>query len=694
VSFDRLHPAVQHHIVNSLGWTSLRPLQEQSIGPVLDGEQVLLLGPTAGGKTEAAFFPLASRMLEENWSGLSVLYLCPLRALLNNLEPRLRGYAQLLGRRVGLWHGDVGPGDRKRLVRDPPDLLLTTPESLEVMLITRREHREALFAGVRAVVIDELHAFAGDDRGWHLLSLLERLEVLAGRPIQRLGLSATVGDPESLLRWLAGRREPRRVVSAGGIAGPVPDIEIDSVGSVENAAVVISRLHRGEKRLVFCDSRARVEDLGARLRESGTQTFVSHSSLSLDERREAERAFAEAQDCVILATSTLELGLDVGDLDRVIQIDAPSRVASFLQRLGRTGRRSGTQRNCLFLATDEDALLQATALTLLWGEGFVEPVRPPAEPLHLFAQQIMALALQEGGLPRGEWARWIGGMPGFAPMAGDLSERIVRHMLDHRILWDDQGVMGMGDEGEAKFGRRHFLELFSVFVSEPLFAVRHGQRELGFVHESSFALKGGGGDRAVISLAGRSYAVTYIDWHAKVAFVEATQVPGRSRWLGSGPALSRELTGAMRRVLLGADPQVRLSRRATTALKELRDQFSWLPTEGLALAREQGDRLRWWTFAGLLANTALAQVLSGPRSPRPDNLSLVLPPENLSRMDELRAAPAPIEPAVTDDALNGLRFADCLPRELASRTLAARARDDEAVLAALRSKLVQVTPSA
>lgn len=694
MSFDRLHPAVQHHIVNSLGWTSLRPLQEQAIGPVLDGEQVLLLGPTAGGKTEAAFFPLASRMLEENWSGLSVLYLCPLRALLNNLEPRLRGYAQLLGRRVGLWHGDVGPGDRKRLVRDPPDILLTTPESLEVMLITRREHRETLFAGVRAVVIDELHAFAGDDRGWHLLSLLERLEVLAGRTIQRVGLSATVGDPESLLLWLAGRREPRRVISAGGLAGPVPDVEIDSVGSVENAAIVVSRLHRGEKRLVFCDSRARVEDLATRLREAGTQTFVSHSSLSLDERREAERAFAEAQDCVILATSTLELGLDVGDLDRVIQIDAPSRVASFLQRLGRTGRRAGARRNCLFLATNEDALLQAAALTLLWGEGYVEPVRPPAEPLHLLAQQIMALALQEGGLARGDWARWVGRMPGFEPLGSAVAERIVGYMLDHRILWDDQGVLGMGDEGEAKFGRRHFLELFSVFVSEPLFQVRHGQRELGFVHESSFALKGGGGDRAVLSLAGRSYAVTYIDWNARVAFVEATQVPGRSRWLGSGPALGRELTGAMRRVLLGADPPVRLSKRATAALSELRDQFSWLPPDGLALVQEQSDRLRWWTFAGLLANTALAQVLAGPTSPRPDNLSLVLPASSREALEALRSAPAPIEPVVTEDAVKGLRFSDCLPADLATRTLAARARDDEAVLGALRAGLAQVTPSA
>ncbi len=133
-AFDRLHPAIQHHIVNSLGWKSLRPLQESAIEPILDGEHVILLAPTAGGKTEAAVFPVLSRMLAEDWRGLSTLYVCPIKALLNNLEPRLRGYGELVGRRVGIWHGDIGAPARRRILADPPDLLLTpkkaTPNGL------------------------------------------------------------------------------------------------------------------------------------------------------------------------------------------------------------------------------------------------------------------------------------------------------------------------------------------------------------------------------------------------------------------------------------------------------------------------------------------------------------------------------------------------------------------------------------
>jgi ATP-dependent helicase Lhr and Lhr-like helicase len=158
--FQRLHPAVQHHIVNTLGWRSLRPLQEAAIAPILAGEHAILLAPTAGGKTEAAVLPVLSRALAEDWRGLGVLYICPIKALLNNLEPRLAHYAALLGRRAALWHGDVGAAAKGRLRSAPPDLLLTTPESLEGMLVSARVDHRRLFADLHTVIIDELHAFA------------------------------------------------------------------------------------------------------------------------------------------------------------------------------------------------------------------------------------------------------------------------------------------------------------------------------------------------------------------------------------------------------------------------------------------------------------------------------------------------------------------------------------------------------
>ena len=164
---------------------------------------------------------------------------------------------------------------------------------------------------------------------------------------------------------------------------------------MENAAKVIAQLYRGDKRLVFCDSKRLVEMLGAELRARGVTAHLVHASLSLDERRRAEQAFAEGRDCVIVSTSALELGVDVGDLDRVIQVNSPSTVAAFLQRLGRSGRRPGTTRNCLFLALDEDEFLHAAGLLLAWSRGFVEQVAPPPEPRHIVAQQLLALCLQE-----------------------------------------------------------------------------------------------------------------------------------------------------------------------------------------------------------------------------------------------------------------------------------------------------------
>lgn len=193
-------------------------------------------------------------------------------------------------------------------------------------------------------------------------------------------------------------QRPQKVVWPKGRSDEKPDVQLDFVGSLANAAKVISLLHQGEKRLVFCDSRSRVEQLAVSLRSYGVDTFVSHSSVGLDERRQAEEAFAQRQNCVIVATSSLELGLDVGDLDRVIQIDAPGTVSSFLQRMGRTGRRSNTTRNCLFLATSDEGLLRAAALIELWRRGYIEPVIAPRCPYHILAQQLMALILQERGV--------------------------------------------------------------------------------------------------------------------------------------------------------------------------------------------------------------------------------------------------------------------------------------------------------
>lgn len=692
---DRLHPGLVHHIVNTLGWTGLRPLQEESIAPLLDGSDAVLLAPTAGGKTEAAAFPLLSRMAVENWTGTSVLYVCPLKALLNNLLPRLETYTSWLGRTAALWHGDVSQPRRKGILAARPDVLLTTPESLEAMLVSVNVDHRAFFAGLRTIVVDEVHAFAGDDRGWHLLAVLERLERVVGRPVQRIGLSATVGNPDDLLTWLQGSgagHRPARVVAPHLRPGaePVPvaagDVQLDYVGSLANAATVIAGLHHGEKRLVFCESRKQVEELGESLRAKGVTTFLSHASLSVDERRRAEEAFADARDCVIVSTSTLELGIDVGDLDRVIQIDAPGTVASFLQRLGRTGRRPGSTRNCLFLALDRDGLVGAAGLLLLWSRGWVEPVVPPPEPRHIVAQQVLALCLQEHRVGDRLWQEWWGGLGPFGPAA----EPIVRHLVAEGYLDQDGGMLFIGPEAERRFGHRHFMNLTAVFTAAPEFTVLSGRTEIGKTDPALLTEEVTGPRRLL--LAGRSWQVTYIDWTRRRCFVEPVEGGGKARWGGVGfsRTASYHLTRAAREVLLGTDPDVLLTRRAQAALTQARDESTELVHAGgtVIMRASTGSDVRWWTWAGARANATLAASLASVTDPLQRSTDGYVRLREDLTPEQWRAATKDVTnhlclPHVDSRALNGLKFSTALPQRLAEATLAARLADLDGAAAAL-----------
>lgn len=683
---DLLHPGVVHHIVNTLGWPALRPLQEQAVAPVLAGTDALLLAPTAGGKTEAAVFPLLSRMVTENWQGLSVLYICPLRALLNNLEPRVQTYASWTGRRAAAWHGDTPAGVRKRLMVQPPDVLLTTPESLEAMLVSTKVNPERIFADLRAVVVDEIHAFAGDDRGWHLLGVLARLGHLSDHPIQRLGLSATVGNPEQLLSWLQGGTVHAEgvVLAPAPEAAVVPELELDFVGSIDNAATVIAGLHSGEKRLVFADSRRTVEDLAVRLRGRGVETFVSHSSLSRDERHRAETAFAEARDCVIVSTSTLELGIDVGDLDRVIQIGAPRTVASLLQRLGRTGRRAGSTRNALFLATSDDELLRAAALLRLYAEGYVEPVLPPPGPVQVVAQQLLALCLQERQVGVTSWVESL--EPSLPLAQGNL---VLDWLLETGHLDRDGDLVFVGPAAEKRYGAKHFLELLSIFTADPQFLVLNGRVELGAVDPLVLTRRVDG--PRVIALAGRSWLVTYTDWRRRRVFVEPSDLRGTARWSGTGQPLTFALTDAMRRVLLdGTCGSAKLSRRATDALARVRDEQSdTVSAHGNLITFDPARGRRWWTWAGARANAQLAAAIESvapgvvESGLRTSNRFVALQTE--SSLQGLRAALEAVgRPGgaldtvlvpVDDEALKQLKFSELLPPELARSCLALRGND-------------------
>lgn len=684
MGFSSLHPVLQHHIVTTLRWPGLRPLQEASVGPLTAGEDAILLAPTAGGKTEAAFFPVLSRAAAEEWRGVSVLYVCPLKALLNNLEPRLHEYAAWLGRSVRVWHGDVSASARKRMRQDPPDILLTTPESLEAMLVSRGVDHADFLGGVRTVIVDEVHSFAGDDRGWHLQAMLSRLEHLTGTAIQRIGMSATVGNPKDLLGWLQGANDRAgRVINPEVLAsGASPDIRVDAVPSLDTAAELLSRLHGGEKRLVFVDSRARAEQLSAALWERDVDVYLSHSSLSAVERRRSEEAFATATDCIIVATSTLELGIDIGNLDRVIQIGAPTTVSSFLQRLGRTGRRPGTSRNCLFLALDDDELLQILGMLSAWSSGYVEPVIPPARPLHLVAQQLLAAALSEGALDRSAWReQWAATTLMSSEVLGRDADEVLDYLISAGMLNTDGPYAFVGDAAEQAFGRRHFMELLSAFTSPPLFTVLAGRSELGTVEQRllTTAVEG----PRVLALAGRSWKVSSVDWNRRRVHVESTDLPGVAQWGFSGAGVGYAVAQGMRTVLLEDSLDgVKLTKRALAGLDTLRSSMSAVVSAAGPVFLDSSTELEWWTWAGTAENQRLIALLGDglarqSQLARHDRIRLREPLDTAairSRLAEMQRRPPGQQPLPTidDRAVEGLKFSEALPMPWAQETLAMR----------------------
>jgi ATP-dependent Lhr-like helicase len=665
-AFERLSAAVRYHIVHTLGFSALRPVQELTAHAILDGDNCVVLAPTAGGKTEAAFLPLLSRMHSEDWAAPSVLYLSPIKALLNNQEPRVERLAGMLSRRAFKWHGDVSAGARGRFANEPADILMTTPESLEVMLVSRRVPSQLLFRGLQAVVIDEVHAFAGDARGAHLVSLLERLSRHAGRDIQRIGLSATVGNPLEILAWLRGTsRRPARLVDPP--RPPVsPEVFLDWVGSVPNAAQVIARLDPGKKRLVFADSRRRVEQLGEALQSAGVSTYVMHSSLSADERRQAEQAFESGRDCVIVATSTMELGIDVGDLDAVIQVDAPPSVASFMQRMGRTGRRPGARQRATILCTRESELTAAAALLRLWSRGYVEEVVPERSAFHVLAQQILALCLQESGVPVADWWAWVAGAACFADVTEREREAILGQMLASGIVVSADGRLLLGPRGEALYGRKNFEALYAVFEAPALLRVMWGTREVGTV-DAVFAQAMP--PESCFVLGGRPWQVTRVDW--KKGICEVAPAPGGKHlnWLGAPRYMARRVCQEVRRTLLDSAEDPWWTRRAREAMRGERAGHVFLEDEEMPLVEEGPDEVVWHTYLGGRTNNLLARLLEERLGAHviPGNPTIKLRGDAARSVvavrEAIRALSAP--GAVTED--DALRFAPTFAREPLSK---------------------------
>jgi ATP-dependent Lhr-like helicase len=695
---ERLHPHLQHAIVHDLGWRSLRPVQDLAIEAVLDGHNAVVLAPTAGGKTEAAVFPVFSLILSGETPPVAALYVCPTRALLNNLEERLQCYARMVGLDVFKWHGDVSESRKQRFRESPTHVLMTTPESLEVLLTSARTDARVLFQGLSALIVDEVHAFAGDDRGAHLAALLERLVLLCGRDVQRIGLSATVGNPHVIGQWLQGSSE--RVFRLGDPPKPKMEraLHIDLCDDISDAAEPIAKLARGRKSLVFVESRSKAERVAQALHGCGVEVSIHHSSVSRSDRALAEEHFAHGHNTAIVCTSTMELGIDVGDLDQVIQVDAPGSVASFLQRLGRTGRRPGAQPNCAFFCLSPESLLQAAALLRLAESGWVEDVRPASLAMHVLAHQVMALVLQEGGISRHRLLPWVHAAYPFSSVRDERLQQLIDTMLERDILYEADGLLSLGQRGERLYGRKNFFELYAVFTAPPLLRVMQGREEVGSIQAHFVSMHDRSEGALCFRLAGRAWEVVQVDWSKGTLHVRPAEHGRVPTWLGIPGVLSFELCQAMKDVLMRQGTETAwLSRAAATELSALRQGYGDLLKNGGTPLAETAEGVQWHTFAGGAVNRLLAAGLdattgkrwiSGNLSVRCKDIGFTGASDAVFRLFKLEWE------RVAADAAHGMtrglvsKFQACLPEDAEDRLLAERWLDLDGTLRFLGTAMV------
>ncbi|MCA9677785.1 MAG: DEAD/DEAH box helicase, partial [Myxococcales bacterium] len=594
-------------------------------------------------------------------------------------------YARMVGLSAFKWHGDVPDAQRRAFRASPSHILMTTPESLEVMMISEKTDVRALMADLQVVIIDEIHAFAGDDRGAHLAALLERLAQMVGTDFQRIGLSATVGNPQTIGAWMQGSSARRFCLVDPEREPPSRDVCIDLRADVEDAAVAVASLARGKKSLVFVESRSRAEKVAHALEGRGVEVFIHHSSVSRGERQQAEVQFAYGENTAIVCTATMELGIDVGDLDQVIQFDAPASVASFLQRLGRTGRRAGRRANTTFLCTTSESLLQAVAIAQLADAGWVENVRPAEHAVHILAHQVMALCLQEHGVSRHRILDWVQAAFPFNGIGEEELTALLETMLARQILYEADGLLTLGVRGEKLYGRKNFFELYAVFNSPPVFRVTHGREEVGYIQARFVQGHDEQKGPLCFRLGGRAWQVAHVDWARATMQVRPADAGMVPNWLGLPSVLSRELCQAMRATLVRESVSgARLTSSAEAEIQILRQSYGEILSLAAAPIESTSEGVQWHTFAGGAINRLLAagmEQLTGRRWAA-GNLTLKSKEASLSEARTAIRALGGLEWeslafGKARDMARGVvtKFQPCLPLDAENRLLAEKLLD-------------------
>ena len=571
-------------------WTELRQIQLDAARVIFDTDKNLLLSSsTASGKTEAAFFPIISDILEhpETQESISVLYIAPLKSLINDQFSRLDELLDMTGIAVTHWHGDVGASHKSKLLKTPEGILQITPESLESMLMNRANDIPRLFKHLRFVVIDEIHSLIGQDRGNQVMCQLSRIARLIGYSPRRVGLSATIGDlalaadwlgagsgreteapiPEKKpLKWRLGLehfyiQNPNEIQTASPSMSTAPSTDKGGRALLDPGYEFLYDAMYGKKALIFSNSREETEYVTATLRQicraRGEKDvfMIHHGNLSASLREDAERTMKDdtVRQAVTCATVTLELGIDIGRLDRVGQVGSPTTVSGFLQRLGRSGRR-GTPPEMMMVYREETPLPNAPLPELIpWEllrgigiidlyscERFIEPPRVKKMPLSLAFHQTLSILFSSGELTAKALAERVLSLPPLSCLSKEAYRALLVSMINNDFIemTELKGLI-VGLKGERILNSFKF---YAVFKDSEDYTVRCDGEEIGTITTPPPV-----GDR--FALAGRVWEVKEVDLPSKLIFVKSVEGKMEVSWPGDSGEIHTKLLLAMRDVL-------------------------------------------------------------------------------------------------------------------------------------------------
>jgi ATP-dependent Lhr-like helicase len=711
-------------LIKDKGWTSgLTEIQKKAIPVLLNEEDCIIEAPTAGGKTEAVLFPTFTNAAKRKTDSIQVLYLAPLRALLNDIETRAEKYASACGLHSFKWHGDVNQKDKVEAIQEPPQVLLTTPESLEAILL-RKSEWVRLFSNLQSIIIDEAHNFASSDRGSHIAILLERIESKINKKPQRIALSATIGNPDDMLKWLAGKnRNPGKRISVRSTKEKPKDFQVRYFFSDGKDGEEFTPDHlrlyqlydslQQRKSLVFSPSRKKAEESASainlinehRSNSIPVRIRTHHSSVSKFYREYAEERIKIKNDIDsglngIISTSTLELGIDVGELDQVIQMDALSSSSAFLQRVGRTGRRPGKPQVFRGLTVKEEDLLLLAAVVNLGLKGQSEDILFPGKSFHILAHQVICLSLQEYGIHKDRAWDILSGAHCFRKVEYKDYEHLIAYMLHHDFLRDVDGEFVVGEETEKFFLGNNWRKLFAVFESGPLYDVISNKDQVGTLDEAFVETQE---VPFYFILGGIEWEAYKIDDKKRQVFARKTSAGNAPRWQTfpgkEVPCLTAREVGEM--VTSGFVPDF-LDEGAKDCFESLQMQYKHLDwNRDQWLFVEEGNAIHIWTFAGERVNRTLAKLIEaydfGKASVNYMNIQ-INPSKKGERIDsdELHQFITGIEghnfsryKKILERSVRSVpftKFTPCLPDNLLRKTLVEKSFDLEGLIAYLKVK--------